>query len=747
MQPSPRSSPKSSAKPRSARRAALAAAAVAALLLAAGAGSAYVRIVINGKLLTWSSATLSWNLHAAGSADIADGSHAVAVQKAFDAWEGVAGSRVAFTRGPDLATGPDGSGHVVMFDESNETGYFPPNTGIVALTPISYELGSGAILDADVIFNARDYAWSTDGAPGTFDVQDVLTHEIGHFIGLDHAPGVSGTMWPYVAMNQWLHRSLSLDDRGGAIAVAETGAQTRLSGVIRRSGNPVAGAMVCAVNADDGRLAGAVLSAVDGSWVLKGAPIGNYFVYASPLEGAMSAGNLTGNGAVNTNFASAFYGGFGAPTLFVVPADGNVVCGNLTMPADAAMVETSASPYLLRRGQSTWVTVFGGGFAAGAMDFLVKSPYLGLASVQSGSNWVRALVTAAADAPTGSFDAYVRDPDGVFEAATGLIEIIADPPELLGLDRSTGIAAGGEVVTLTGTGFQDGAYVLFGGAEALAVEFVDAQTLRVTTPAAAPGPADVAVHNPDGQHVALDDAFAFTAQPVFAQVFPQAGQAAGGTTLLVNGSAFAPDLQIELDGQPLAVEWLSARLARVVTPAHAAGAVDLLLRNPGEPDTVAAGAFRFVADADPEILGFTPTRGPSAGGTRVRISGRNLGAIVDVRFGVDPLTALGGNGAKDVRPVSSARVDATTSDQASAGSYGLIVVAANGQAALASGFTFEGSGTTNPGGSGFQLPAGGCAGSLGTRAADARGAAGDGALALAWAAAFWLLRRRARAAR
>lgn len=742
MNSSPPSSPKSSARASRARRLGLAALAVLALgLLGLGSAQAYVRIVIDGKPLSWPAPNLSWNLHASGSADIEDGSHEVAIAKAFDSWQSVGGSQISFSRGADTASGPGGSNHVVMFDESNETGYFPPLSGIVAITPIIYDTGSGNILDADVIFNGRDYQWSTDGAAGTFDVQDVLTHEVGHFIGLDHSPHLSGSMWPYVSQTQWLHRSLSLDDRSGAIAVAEQPSQTRLTGVIRRSGNPVAGAAVCVINAGDGRLTATTLSAADGTWVIKGAPVGDYQVYACPLEGGMSEGNLTGNGFVGVNFSATFYGGFGSPTTFGLPAAGQVHCGNLAMPPNSAVMEANSSPVILRRNQAQWVTVFGSGFTSGEMDFLVKSPHLSVTAVSSSTTWVRAQVTVAGDAPYGQYDVYVRDPAGVLEMATGLLDVVAPAPELQLLSAPTGVSGGGEEITLTGAGFQNGAYVLFGGIEALAVEFVDSTTLVATTPASAPSTVSVAVHNPDGQQTALEDSFTFTAQPAFHQLFPEAGQADGGTTLIINGSSFAPDMQVELDGRLLAVVWLSARLVRVTTPAHATGAVDLLLRNPGEPDTVVPEAFRYVAEEDPQITEFTPDRGPKQGGTRVRLKGLRLDGVVEVRFGVDSISALGGVRAASLDILSAGRVDAVTASQPAAGVYGLVAVTATGQGAFVQGFTFEGSDSANPGGSGLDL-GGGCAGTIGGRA-DPRLRAGDAFMLLLWIGAFLLLRRRA----
>lgn len=710
-------------------------------LLLLAAARAYVPIMINGKQLGWSSPTIAWSLHSAGSDDLPDGSHEFAVEQAFSTWEAAAGSKIAFTRGSDVANGPGTATHVVMFDETGETGYFPNGSGIVALTPISYDTGSGAILDADVIFNAKDYSWSVTGAAGAFDVQDVLTHELGHFIGLDHSPSVSGTMWPYVSTTQWLHRSLAPDDRNGAVAQAPQGTPSKLTGIVRRAGTPVPGAAVHAIRAADGRYAGSALTAPNGIFDLRGLPAGDYYVYAAPLEGGMNAANLTGNGAVSTAFAPSFLGSFAAPTVVTVAAAATTNLGNLNVPADRTLTETSAAPVILRRGDTQAVTVFGTGFEAGAMSFVVKSPFLSVANVTSGTTWARADVTVGIGAPYGSYDVYVRDSSGFFEAASGLIDVVADPPTLIGVSAPSLSAGGGLELTLTGADFQDGCAVLFGGFEAAAVDFQDADTLVVTTPVAEPGAVDVSVHNPDGQHDVLQGAFNFTAQPIFQQLFPTAGHADGGTPVLIHGASFAPDVVVQLDGTPLAVEYLGATLLRVLTPAHAFGVVDLLLRNPGEPDTTVADAFEFVATPDPRILSFTPDKGPKAGGTRVRLSGVNLGEIVEVRFGANAVSALGGKLAVSLDVISAGAVEATTTAQPAAGTYSIVARTANGQGASTSGFTFES--PANPGGGGVDLPgAGGCGGVIGGRA-DPRSARGE-LLAFALALAAWRLSRRLR---
>ena len=70
--------------------------------------------------------------------------------------------------------------------------YLPVNRmgtskGLLSPMDVTNEKALSIILDADIIFNAKNYQFSTDLSPGTFDVQGIATHEVGHLIGLDHS--------------------------------------------------------------------------------------------------------------------------------------------------------------------------------------------------------------------------------------------------------------------------------------------------------------------------------------------------------------------------------------------------------------------------------------------------------------------------------------------------------------------------------------------------------------------------------
>lgn len=60
----------------------------------------------------------------------------------------------------------------------------------IAITRNFYVSGSGAhsgtILDTDILINGQDHKFTTTGQAGMHDVQNILTHEVGHFIGMGH---------------------------------------------------------------------------------------------------------------------------------------------------------------------------------------------------------------------------------------------------------------------------------------------------------------------------------------------------------------------------------------------------------------------------------------------------------------------------------------------------------------------------------------------------------------------------------
>jgi hypothetical protein len=87
-------------------------------------------------------------------------------------------------------------------------------------TRVRFDKNTGEIFDADIEINSFDFDLSLDGEDGA-DLESILTHEIGHFLGLSHAaPDLgSATMRAGWDGDGTELRTLSADDNDGICAI------------------------------------------------------------------------------------------------------------------------------------------------------------------------------------------------------------------------------------------------------------------------------------------------------------------------------------------------------------------------------------------------------------------------------------------------------------------------------------------------------------------------------------------------
>lgn len=97
--------------------------------------------------------------------------------------------------------------------------------GVLAITVVTTDADTGALLDADVEFNARapgnplGYPFG-DGAPswGVADLPTVLLHELGHVAGLAHSDRADAVMAAGTGDVERQRRALTPDDARGVCA-------------------------------------------------------------------------------------------------------------------------------------------------------------------------------------------------------------------------------------------------------------------------------------------------------------------------------------------------------------------------------------------------------------------------------------------------------------------------------------------------------------------------------------------------
>jgi hypothetical protein len=280
-----------------------------------------------------------------------------AIEDSFGAWSGVTGTTINATSYPgmfapltrvsvasacsnDQESNVDGL-NTICFNQAS-AGF---TTGVIAFTRIitanapGVAVGAsepatftGEILDSDTLFrpDGQD-TFATPAAlasaPGAYDLESLLTHEIGHWLGFDHSGVWRSVMFPYAPppgqflgdrpTTQAPDGPLADDDRTGIRFLYPDPNDTVDIGAIRgrvlpanafalanlaapAAGSAVTGifgAQVVAVNADTGAVIAGTLSGwschasgsavqFDGSYDIERLPAGNnYIVYAEPLDG------------------------------------------------------------------------------------------------------------------------------------------------------------------------------------------------------------------------------------------------------------------------------------------------------------------------------------------------------------------------------------------------------------------------------------------------------------------------------
>lgn len=161
--------------------------------------------VTQGQPLHWGNSCLTYTVQVDGSpASKLDADEIQAfVAQAFDSWKAArcpgGGSPnfevdfqgyVACDRHEVICESANKNDNVVMFHDS---GWLDGKSRIGVTTPTGGK-ESGLIVDADIEINSQDYSFKSD-PNGTMSTSllYVLTHEVGHFLGLAHSP-VSGAV-------------------------------------------------------------------------------------------------------------------------------------------------------------------------------------------------------------------------------------------------------------------------------------------------------------------------------------------------------------------------------------------------------------------------------------------------------------------------------------------------------------------------------------------------------------------------
>jgi IPT/TIG domain/Bacterial Ig-like domain len=114
------------------------------------------------------------------------------------------------------------------------------------------------------------------------------------------------------------------------------------------------------------------------------------------------------------------------------------------------------------------------------------------------------------------------------------------PPTVKKVSPKKGPAAGGELVTITGTNFKEVSAVKFGTKEAIGFTVMSLGKISATVPEGTTGAVDVTVTTASGTSaISSHDHFRYEA-PTITSVTPNHGPRSGGTEVTITGSGFEP---------------------------------------------------------------------------------------------------------------------------------------------------------------------------------------------------------------
>lgn len=235
-------------------------------------------------------------------------------QRGFNDWSAVPSAFITFEYEgtAQLEVSGNDNRNLIFYDATGELMGAPEGTGVIAFARVLNN-DDGLITDVDIVFNGRDHQFSIEenNTPEDFvDLQGVMTHEIGHLLGLDHSPLVGEpvdrpTMYPYnTASAPREERSLEPDDFAGITALYPVeGLTGGVRGQVLSADGPAFGVHVVAYQADTDVFVASSLSGSagdqkgpngDGRYEILGLPPGDYHIAIEPHNPRISADNFLG---------------------------------------------------------------------------------------------------------------------------------------------------------------------------------------------------------------------------------------------------------------------------------------------------------------------------------------------------------------------------------------------------------------------------------------------------------------------
>ncbi len=322
----------------------------------------------------------------------------------------------------------------------------------------------------------------------------------------------------------------------------------------------------------------------------------------------------------------------------------------------------------------TTITLTGSGFITGATVTIGGSA---CTSSNVSSSTSMTCITPAKSA--GSYNLLLTNPDTQsVTVASGFT--YNEFPTITSISPNNGLLAGGNKLTITGTGFLSGVTVTIGGTSCTSPTALNSTTVTCNLPAKNVGTYNIVVTNSDTQSTTLANGYTYNPLPTINSISPTNGKLAGGDTLTITGTGFIPRATVAVGGITCTSPTVTSSTSLICTlPASSAGPKTVVVSNPDNQSVSASTSYTY--NAIPTITTISPNIALSSGGDVVNLTGTG--------FMIGATVTIGDHFCASTTVHSSTSISCTTAATL-AGNYSVTVTNADTQSGtLANSFAFN----------------------------------------------------------
>ena len=306
----------------------------------------------------------------------ADSDPIAALRASVRHWDDVSTAAVTFAPLASTTIGhdPEDRNHVFVFIDTPEIR--AALGGALAVARSRFFL-NGEFVDTDIIFNP-DTSFSTTLASGTFDIEAVATHEVGHALGANHTGVIAASMFPRTPPEVDFQAKLSDDDAAFLTAAYPAPGALDATGQIRgtvslAAGGAATGVLVTATDPDAGVTIGTLSDLDDGTYTLGPLPPGSYLLSVEAASGIVNPLDFDASGATaakfKTDVLTMFSGGNASPQALQV-LSGSDLTADLTVEQGDATLRID----FIGSGRAGTEGNFRGGIGASAVALPAGEP-------------------------------------------------------------------------------------------------------------------------------------------------------------------------------------------------------------------------------------------------------------------------------------------------------------------------------------------------------------------------------------